>query len=308
MELARLQQEVAQHQQSVGAGWVALPELPEGPGEEECQVAMAAAAGQERELEAAIAAGVAEAEGLAAAIASEREEAEVLRAQLGDLESQNAQQGEKVEVNARFLSTAQWCDEAASTLTLLGGLSLLHVSRDAVHLKLVTAYPSGAVRGEDPGPCATADHELSLHLQPGSSTVSGAQLTPADVEVGDIVEAARDGAQQGSSRRIDFVVREVQARLGAWLHRRALVEEVRQAGYEVVAQSADLATLRATLSQALEAEVRLVASWPAGADVVQVTDVKGAASSSKAEKAVQLRLEGRSLLQALEAVERELAG
>lgn len=31
--------------------------------------------------------------------------------------------------------------------------------------------------------------------------------------------------------------------------RRALVEEVRQAGYEVVAQSADLATLRATLSQ-----------------------------------------------------------
>lgn len=62
------------------------------------------------------------------------------------------------------------CDEAASTLTLLGGLSLLHVSRDAVHLKLVTAYPSGAVRGEDPGPCATADHELSLHLQPGSST------------------------------------------------------------------------------------------------------------------------------------------
>lgn len=91
-ELARLQQEVAQHQQSVGAGWVALPELPEGPGEEECQVAMAAAAGQERELEAAIAAGVAEAEGLAAAIASEREEAEALRAQLGDLESQNAQQ------------------------------------------------------------------------------------------------------------------------------------------------------------------------------------------------------------------------
>lgn len=39
-----------------------------------------------------------------------------------------------------------------------------------------------------------------------------------------------------------------------------------------------------------------------------MTDVKGAASSSKAEKAVQLRLEGRSLLQALEAVERELAG
>jgi hypothetical protein len=45
--------------------------------------------------------------------------------------------------------------------------------------------------------------------------VSGAQLTPADVEVADIVEAAREGA----GRRIDFVVREAQARLGAWLHR-----------------------------------------------------------------------------------------
>ena len=55
-------------------------------------------------------------------------------------------------------------------MTLLGGLSLLHVSRDAVHLKLVTAYPTSAVRGQDPGPCATADHELSLHLHPGSST------------------------------------------------------------------------------------------------------------------------------------------
>lgn len=171
-------------------------------------------------------------------------------------------QGEKVEANARFLGTAQWCDEVASTITLLGGLSLLHVSPDAVHLKLVTAYPGGPVRGPDPGPCATADHELSVHLRPGSSTgaqggargggwagaavwrvhatcralpgrahrcpvhalampaparclaVSSAQLTPADVEVADIVEAARDG-----SHRIDFVVCEVQARLGAWLHR-----------------------------------------------------------------------------------------
>jgi hypothetical protein len=58
-------------------------------------------------------------------------------------------------------------------MTLLVGLSLLHVSRDAVHLKLVTAYPTGAVRGQDLGPCATADHELSLHLRPGSSTGAG---------------------------------------------------------------------------------------------------------------------------------------
>jgi hypothetical protein len=79
------------------------------------------------------------------------------------------------------------CDEAASTLTLLCGLSLLHVSRDAVHLKLMTAYPRGPVAGQDPGPCATADHELSLHLQPASSAGGppaaaawrgGAQLSP----------------------------------------------------------------------------------------------------------------------------------
>lgn len=85
-------------------------------------------------------------------------------------------QGERVEANARFLSTAQWCDEAASTITLLGGLSLLHVARDAVHLKLVTAYPPGAAAAAagDPGPCATADHELSVHLQPGSTTGAAA--------------------------------------------------------------------------------------------------------------------------------------
>lgn len=97
--------------------------------------------------------------------------------------------------------------------------------------------------------------------------------------------------------------------------------------------------------QGVEAEVRLVASWPAGADVVQVggrgtcwgwglgerwmrgsgplgltykpscllhtpwqvVKVTGAADSGKAEKAAQLRFEGRSLAAVLEAVERELA-
>ena len=44
-----------------------------------------------------------------------------------------------------------------------------------------------------------------------------------------------------------------------------------------------------------------------GPACLQVASVSGAADSSKAEKSVQLRLEGRSLVQALEAVERELA-
>lgn len=309
-ELARLQQQVAQHERDVEAQQAALPELPEGPAEQECQAALAAATEEVRELEAAIAAGMAEAQELSTAIAEEREESEALRAQLGDLESQNAQQGDKVEANARFLSTSQWCDEAASTLTLLGGLSLLHISRDAVHLKLGTAYPVGAVSGPDPGPCATGDHELSLHLQPGGGSVSSAQLTPADVCIDDIVEAAREVAAHsvnGSGPRLDFVVREVQACLGAWLHRQALVEEVRQAGrFIVLLHSADCRSLKAKLSQAVEVEVRLVASWPGSVDVVQVAGISGA-EGSKAETAGQLRFEGRGLLQALEAVERELA-
>ena len=80
-----------------------------GPGEAECHDALAASAAEARQLEAAIAAAQAEAEELGAAIAAEREEAEALRAQLGDLEGQNAAAGERVESNARFLSTAQWC-------------------------------------------------------------------------------------------------------------------------------------------------------------------------------------------------------
>jgi hypothetical protein len=60
------------------------------------------------------------------------------------------------------------------------------------------------------------------------------------------------------------------------------------------------------LVQAVEVEVRLVASWPGSVDVVQVAGISGA-EGSKAETAGQLRFEGRGLLQALEAVERELA-
>lgn len=309
-ELSRLQAEVTAHEAAAASRAAALPQLPEGADERECQEALAAATAEARELEAALAAAEAEAQELGAAIAAEREEAEALRAQLGDLEGRTAQQGEKVEANARFLTTAEWCDEAASTITLLGGISLLHASPDALHLKLVTAYPTGAVRpgkggaGDgwcDPGPCAAADHELSVHLQPGGSAVAGAQLTPADVEVADLAEAAREGR-----RPVDWLVREVQARLGAWLHRRALVDEVRSQ-LEVAGEAADGASVRARLDGGVEAELRLAACWPASFDVVEVVEVTGAADATKAAKSQQLRLEGRSLLQGLEAVGRELA-
>jgi hypothetical protein len=55
-------------------------------------VALAAATDEARQLEAAIAGQLGEAQELEAAIAAEREEGEALRAQLGDLESQNAMQ------------------------------------------------------------------------------------------------------------------------------------------------------------------------------------------------------------------------
>jgi hypothetical protein len=139
--------------------------------------------------------------------------------------------------------------------------------------------------------------------------VTSAQLTPPDVEVADVVEAAQAVGARGEQGRIDWVVREVQARLAAWLHRRALVEEVQRSGrFEVVAHSEDCRSLQARLGQqGATAEVRLVAGWPDGADVVQVAGLSGGPHGGKAEKAAGLRFEGRGLLQALEAVERELA-
>lgn len=82
----------------------------------------------------------------------------------------------------------------AGTITQLGGLSLLHVQPDALHLKLVTAYPTAAVRGADPGPCATADHELSLQLLPGAGNTGG---------WGGWVPLGLAGVTRWNSRRVD---------------------------------------------------------------------------------------------------------
>lgn len=56
------------------------------------------------------------------------------------------------------------------------------------------------------------EHTLRLALQPGSVALAGAELSPADVDVADIVAAAAD-----SARPLAFVVREVHARLDAAL-------------------------------------------------------------------------------------------
>ena len=60
-------------------------------------------------------------------------------------------------------------------------------------------------------PCAGSGHALALQLEPGTRIVEHALLSPADVEVEDLVAAAREGG-----RRLEWVVRAVQARLGAW--------------------------------------------------------------------------------------------
>lgn len=91
--------------------------------------------------------------------------------------------------------------------------------------------------------CATqCSHSSALppHKLPA---VASAALTPADVDVADIAEAARDGG-----RPVDFVVREVQARLGAWLHARALVEEA-GSRWELAETAPDGRGVRAKLGQ-----------------------------------------------------------
>ena len=244
-DLVRLQQDVAAHEAELGAP---LPELGtrSGPGEEECMPGLEAAGVEMRVLEAQIAAVQAEEERLEEVIARDREEVEALRAHLAELETATAAEGERTQANTRFVAAGEWAEQMAGVITALSGVSLLHAEPQAVHLKLLTAYPTGPVAGEEVGPCLTGDHELSIalaqHGTGGSGAVASAQLHPADIDVTEVVEAAR-----ANRRRADFVVAEVQARLGALLHWRALVAEA-AARYPVTAQDAEQATLRAVVA------------------------------------------------------------
>lgn len=57
-------------------------------------------------------------------------------------------------------------------------------------------------------PVTRWDHELMLMLEPGKSDLADASLRPADVEISDIAAAAEGGA-----RSLEYMVREVHARL-----------------------------------------------------------------------------------------------
>eukprot|EP00887_Chlorella_sp_A99_P007457 scaffold2.g7457.t1 len=312
-DLARLARDVAQHEADMGAPLPEVESAGEGGDDDAVAPALEAAGAEVRALEAAVAAAQAEAAQLEAAIAEDRGEVEVLRAHLAALEAATAAEGEKVETNGRAVAAGAWADAMAALTTALSGVSLLHAEPGGgrLHLKLLTSYPAGPVAGQELGPCATGDHELSITLAPaagdggapgaGCGVVAAAELHPADVEVTEAVEGAR-AARAGPA----LLVGEVQAALGRLLHWRALAAEA-GARFRVLASDEEQGTLRAALGQGVEAEVRLVQGWPAGEDVVAVVAVSGTADAGKAERAAALRLRGRGLLQALEAVQRELA-
>lgn len=58
--------------------------------------------------------------------------------------------------------------------------------------------------------------------------------------------------------------------------RRALVEEA-AAQFDLASSSTDAGIVRARLGSGVEAEARLVGGWPAGPDVVHITQVRGIA-------------------------------
>ena len=228
-DLSRLQADIEAHEAEMAAP---LPELP--PGAEGAPAVLEAASADMRTLEAALAAAAAEEARLQGLLAADREEVEVLRTHLTELEAAAAAEGEKVEVNGRFVAAGEWADQMAVVLTQLAGVSLLHAAPDgrALALKLLTSYPIAGVATPDgdPGPCATGDHELSIELDRPGGTVASAALHPADVDIGEAVEAAR-----AARARPAFLVTEVQAQLGGLLHFRALAAEAGE-HFELVAQ------------------------------------------------------------------------
>ena len=135
-------------------------------------------------------------------------------------------------------------------------------------------------------------------------TVTAAALTPADVDVSDVVEAA------GAGRRgPDFVVREVRARLAGVLHRRALAAEAAARFPGAAADAAGVAVtapLRPAGGAPVTVQVAVEQSWPDGDDVVRVVGLSGDVVPAKRAAAETVRVEGRGVAAALDAVLRIL--
>ena len=106
--------------------------------------------------------------------------------QIQELET-NKSKGSTQEVSARFAEAAAWCDEMAALVSVLGGVSLIAAKNNTLHLRLT---PAGA-----------SAHELKLHFDGTSCSLLAGELSPASVEVSDIVEMAC-----GGHSRLSFVV------------------------------------------------------------------------------------------------------
>ncbi|KAK9829697.1 hypothetical protein WJX72_007407 [[Myrmecia] bisecta] len=284
-----------------------LPPLEDGPDEAACNALLSTEAAQARTLEAAIAAHEAEAEELTAAIYSEEEELQALRAQVQRAEALKSHKDKDAEANTRFEEAAEWCDEAASLLTLLGGVSLLHVEEDAVHLLLSTTVNCSFEAAPDAGAHNVVQHELSMRLQPGTASLASVELRPADADVADIGVAAVQG-----QRRLDFVVREVQARLAVCLRRQALIEEAHQSFPMQPVGDGGGQILRAVLPCGVEAELQVPSSWPAAGQTLSLLALQAATTKVdllpiQQQLQADAALAGRSLMDFLSTVSAAVA-
>ncbi|KAL4548670.1 hypothetical protein Ndes2526B_g01227 [Nannochloris sp. 'desiccata'] len=319
--MARLQEDI---NAAVAADAAMPPAVPEGINEAECHAALAEEEAQACALEAQIAAQLTQIYELEAVLPIEREATGVARAELTDLEEQRAaRSGEasSAQTCSRFASTSAWSEENVALLQNLGGVKVLsstmntqsarddngdEVTSSTLELGLSTAYPTTAVSaGSSLESCSHGTHTLTLTMDSSSFIVTGAVLSPPDIDTSDIVDAAVAGA-----RKAEFVVREVRSRLAGVLHRRALAQEVQERfpGTTVDAAfvSVSVPTLQFNSGGCGNIAVQLAVeqSWPAGYDVIRVVSISGNDSigPDKAQKASAVRVEGQGIAAAVDAL------
>lgn len=305
-EMARLAQEVG----LAAAAESAFPPLPDGLDEAQCHAALAEESAAAHALEARIVASLAEINELQAILPTAREEHEIASAELNDVNARLAAvSGRETEIRskARFESSAAWAQEALSLLEGLGGVKIMGASPESLEIELSTAYPTIPVVNGVIGSCARGSHRLMVRVHNSKSTITAAELSPPDADVLDIVEAAVTGA-----RGADFLIWEVQSRLGGVLHRKALASEMqeRYQGTSVDAASVNVTVpLRRADGTMVHVHMVMDKSWPGGDDVVRILSISGEAIDAEKVGALNgLCLQGQGFAAALEAARRGLEG
>jgi hypothetical protein len=319
--MARLQEDI---NAAAAADAAMPPAVPEDFDEAECQAALAEEEAQARALEAQIGAQLTQIYELEAVLPKEREVTGLARAELADLEEQRAaRSGEasSAQTSSRFASTSAWSEENIALLENLGGVKVLATNNNlpmnnddmtagipttsTLELELSTAYPttpvysSAGTSSSSPltslGPCSHGTHTLTLTMNTTSLIITGAVLSPADVDTSDIVDAAIAGA-----RRAEFVVREVRSRLAGVLHRRALAQEMQDMFSETTIDAACVSfSIRLPIASASATVLQLVLeqSWPSGNDIIRVVGITGEdINAEKAKKVSALRVAGKGFV------------